>query len=78
MREQIEALKALAQKHPVCIPVRAAANFMGASEDGLRASMDQGICPFGYGWQLGEKRAYKIPTLAFVAWMTKGAIPLHF
>lgn len=75
---RIQELKVLVQKHPVSIPVREVAKFLGASEAGLRASMDQSRCPFGFSWQLGERAAYKIPTIAFVTWLTKGAVPLDF
>ena len=75
---QIEALKALCQKYPICIPVREAAKFLGVSEEGLRRSCDMGRCPFGFSWSLGERSGYKIPTMAFVAWLTKGTIPLDF
>ncbi len=72
----IEELKKLITQHPVYIPVRAAAKFLGVAEDGLRTSMDQSRCPFGFSWRQGDRSGYKIPTMAFVTWLTKGAIPL--
>ena len=78
MYNNIEGLKELVKKHPVSIPVRAVAQYLGVAEHGLRAAMDQNRCPFGFGWKLGERAAYKIPTVAFVTWLTKGAIPLDF
>ena len=75
---RIDELKELCQEYPVCIPVRVAAKFLGMAEDCLRASIEQGRCPFGLGWQLGTQRmGFKIPTMAFVAWLTKGCMPLE-
>lgn len=73
---RIEELKELCKKHPIYIPVRAVASFLHMTEDGLRASMDQNRCPFGFSWTLGERSGYKIPTMTFIAWVTKGVIPL--
>lgn len=75
---RLEELKELCQKYPIYIPVRAVAKFLGMSEDGLRASIDQRRCEFGLSWSLGERSGYKIPTMTFVAWLTKGTIPLDF
>lgn len=72
----IEGLKELCNRYPVYIPVRAAAKFLQVKEDGLRASMDQNRCPFGFSWKLGTRSAYKISTIAFVAWLTKGTVTL--
>ncbi len=72
----INELKALINQHPVYIPIREVAKFLGASETGLRASIDQGRCPFGFSWTLGSRSGYKVPTLAFVSWITKGTIQL--
>lgn len=73
----IDELRDICQKHPIYIPVRVAAKFLSVSEDGLRASMDQSRCPFGFSWKLGERSGYKISTMAFAAWLTKGTIPLE-
>lgn len=67
-----EELKTLVTKHPLYIPVHEAAAFLHMAGDSLRASIDQGRCPFGFSWCLGERNGYKIPTLTFVAWITKG------
>lgn len=75
---RLEELKALCEEYPVCIPVRAAAKFLGVAEDCLRASIDQGRAPFGFSWCLGERKGYKISTLAFASWHTKGCMPLDF
>lgn len=75
---RIEELKALCEKHPVCIPIREAAKFLGVSEDGIRAACLQGRCPFGFAWvSAGANRAgFKIPTMAFICWLTKGAVAM--
>ena len=31
---------------------------------------------FGISWKLGDRAAYKIPTITFVAWLTKGVYAL--
>lgn len=75
---RIDELKELCREYPVCIPVRAAAKFIGIAEDCLRAAMDQNRCPFGFSWRLGERSGYKIPMMAFAFWLTKGCVPLDF
>ena len=67
-----EELYELITKYPLYIPVEAAASFLHMKGAGLRASIDQGRCPFGFSWSLGERSGYKIPTHTFVAWFTKG------
>ena len=74
---RLEELKALCEAHPIYIPVREAAKYLGVAEDCLRASMDQNRCPFGFSWRLGERGGYKIPTIAFASWLAKG-ISLDF
>lgn len=73
---RIEELKALCEKHPICIPIREAAKFLGVSEAGIRAACLQGRCPFGFAWTSvgAERSGYKIPTMAFICWLTKGAV----
>lgn len=75
---RIDELKELCREYPVCIPVRVAAGFIGVAETCLRAAMDQNRCPFGFTWRLGERGGYKIPTIAFASWLTKGCMPLDF
>ena len=72
----IEKLKELCEKYPIYIPIRAASSFLRVSEAGLRASIDQGRCKFGFSWKLGERSGYKIPTMTFAAWLTNNPIPL--
>lgn len=74
---RLEELKALCEAHPIYIPVREAAKYLGVAEDCLRAAMDQNRCPFGFSWRLGERGGYKIPSVAFATWLAKG-IPLDF
>lgn len=71
-----ENIKALCEAHPYYIPINVAAEFLHMKASGLRASIDQGRCPFGFSWTLGERSGYKIPTATFVAWYTKGVIPV--
>lgn len=67
-----EQLNALIQSNPFYIPVSEAAAFLHMGTDALRASMEQNRCPFGFSWKLGDRNGYKIPTIAFVSWLTKG------
>lgn len=73
---QLAALRELADQYPLYIPVSAAADYLHIKEAGLRAAIEQGTCPFGISWRLGDRAAYKIPTITFIAWMTKGAYAL--
>ena len=66
----------IAQKHPFYIPVDVAADLLHIKPANLRASIDQNRCPFGFGWTLGERSGYKIPTIAFVSWLTKGTLSI--
>ena len=50
-----EQLKCLCRKHPIYIPVDVAAEFLHVKPAGLRASIEQGRCPFGFSWSLGER-----------------------
>lgn len=71
-----QKLEDLCIKHPYFIPVDAVAEFLHVKPEGLRASIDQGRCPFGFSWTLGSRSGYKIPTITFCAWLTKGTIQL--
>ncbi len=66
------ALSNLVSANPIYIPVSDVAGFLHVSPAALRASIDQGRCPFGFSWTLGTRSGYKIPTITFVAWLTKG------
>ena len=69
---QMAELSSLIEAYPIYIPVRAAADFLHMKETGLRASIEQGACPFGICWRAGDRMAYKIPTVTFCAWYGKG------
>lgn len=71
-----DELSTIIQRHPVYIPVSEAAAFLHMGPDALRASMEQNRCPFGFSWKLGDRKGYKIPTIAFVSWLTKGTFEL--
>lgn len=70
-----EKFKKLCEENPIYIPVDTLAEFLHIKPAGLRASIDQGRCPFGFSWSLGTRSGYKIPTATFAAWYTKG-VPL--
>lgn len=72
--QNLDAVSQIIERYPVCIPVSAAAEFLHTKPEALRAAMEQKRCPFGFSWQLGERAAYKIPTLTFVCWLTKGTL----
>lgn len=74
--DRLTALSELADRYPLYVPVSAVAEFLHVKETGLRASIEQGTCPFGISWKLGDRAAYKIPTITFIAWLTKGAYTL--
>lgn len=71
-----EKLEKLCKDHPLYIPVDVLAEFLHVKPAGLRASIDQGKCPFGFSWTLGSRSGYKVPTTTFVAWYTKNLLPL--
>lgn len=73
---QLTALRESADQYPLYIPISAAADYLHIKEAGLRAAIEQGTCPFGICWRLGDRAAYKIPIITFVAWLTKGAYAL--
>lgn len=74
----MEELTKIIEQYPVCVPVPVAAAFVGVSPQCLRASIEQNRCPFGFSWKLGDRSGYKIPTLAFAAWLSKGTLALAF
>lgn len=69
---QFDELFEVVNKYPIYIPVAEVAAFLHMGPDALRASMEQNRCPFGFSWKLGDRNGYKIPTIAFVSWLTKG------
>lgn len=72
----MEELVKIIEQYPVCVPVSVAAAYVGVSPQCLRASIEQNRCPFGFSWKLGDRSGYKIPTLAFVSWISKGTLSL--
>lgn len=71
LTDSMAALSQLVEQYPMYIPVLAAAELLHIKPEGLRASIEQGRCPFGFCWSLGDRMAYKVPTLTFVRWFTK-------
>lgn len=63
-------LEQLVTEHPRWIPITSAAEFLHIKPEALRASIEQNRCPFGFCWRLGDRMAYKLPTVTFVAWYT--------
>lgn len=72
----MEELKRIIEEYPICVPVPVAAAYVGVSPQCLRASIEQNRCPFGFSWKLGDRSGYKIPTIAFVSWLSKGTLAL--
>lgn len=74
IKANLSDLSRLVEEYPLYIPVLAAAELLHITPGGLRASIEQGRCPFGFAWQLGDRMAYKIPTVTFAVWLTSGRI----
>ncbi len=66
----------LYQDHPKKLPTRVVADLLGMNEEGLKAHIQSGKCPFAIGYQLskGGNRVSVIPTFTFLMWYTQGAI----
>ena len=73
LKARMDAVSDLIERYPLYIPVIAAAEFLHVGAEALRASIEQGKCPFGFCWRLGDRMAYKLPTLTFVCWVTCSA-----
>lgn len=73
--EKLEELDALVTDHPLEIPVKECAKFLGMSQDSLRRAIEVGNCPFALGWQQAGKanRGFQIPTAPFYLWYTQCA-----
>ena len=74
IENRLSELDELVKKYPIYIPADEVAAFLHMKGNALRASMEQGRCPFGIAWKLGERMAYKIPTVTFYVWFTKAAL----
>lgn len=71
----LDEISQLTEEYPVYIPLARAASVLHIRPECLRASIEQGHCPFGFCWKLGDSRmAYKIPTITFVQWITQGGV----
>ena len=73
IEENLSALDNLVQRNPLYISVKDAADFLHIKPEGLRNSIERGLCPFALCWKLGESKAYKIPTVPFYLWYTQSA-----
>ena len=51
-------LIALCEEHPIYIPVRVAAKYLGISEESLRNCIEMGRCPFGISWRSNDRSGY--------------------
>ena len=73
---KMEELNRLVDENPNFIPLPKCATFLSMDEDGLRRAIENRQCEFGLAWQRpnAANRAFKIPTLTFVAWYTKGVM----
>lgn len=74
LESRLDELEQLVEHYPLYIPVLAAAELLHIKPEALRASIEQGRCPFGFCWTLGGRMAYKLPTITFVNWFTKGTL----
>lgn len=70
--DSVSQLSQAVEQYPLYLPVLVVAGLLHLKPEALRASIDQGRCPFGFCWQLGGRTAYKIPTLTFARWFTNG------
>jgi hypothetical protein len=75
LENQMNALSRFIETNP--IPVTVAVEFLHVKADGIRASMGQERCPFGFSWKIGDKSGFKIPTLAFYNWIMGSAAVLQ-
>lgn len=74
LESRLSELEHLVEQYPLYIPVLAAAELLHLKPEALRASIEQGRCPFGFCWKLGDRMAYKVPTVTFVNWFAKGTL----
>ena len=56
--DSLEELDKLVEAYPRCIPLAAAAEFLGIAPETLRTSISQGKCSFGIGWTSDKSRGY--------------------
>lgn len=72
--DDLLGLNHLAEQYPKAIPLPAVAQFMGVTDEGLRAYIDNNPNAFGISWKRvgAVNRAYKIPTVRFYSWYRNG------
>lgn len=70
IKKQLEELEKIVQEHPLKIPLRVAAEFLGMNEEGLKMALMRGNAPFGFAYQKsdGGYRVPVIPTTTFYLW----------
>ena len=69
LRGSLDEVSKMVVAYPSYIPVVEAARMLHIKPSALRASIEQGRCPFGFCWKLGDRMAYKVPTLALCSWL---------
>ena len=74
MLEQRFKLQEMLRRYPVYHPLSVVAKFLNMKPEGLRACIKQGRCPFGLGYEVDDKSAFKIPTETFYLWYTHAVI----
>lgn len=72
IKERLGLLSQIVKEHPVKIPLRVAAEFLGMNEEALKSALMRGNAPFGFAYQLkdGGYRVPIIPTTLFYLWFT--------
>ena len=51
---RMDEVSHLVERYPLYLPVIVAAEALHMKPEALRASIEQGRCPFGFCWKLGE------------------------
>lgn len=69
LADNLAAVSRLVETYPLYVPVLEVAELLHIKPAALRASIEQGRCPFGICWKLGDRFGYKIPTTALCAWL---------
>ena len=69
---QLGKLENIVKEHPIKLPLRVVADFLGMNEEGLKAALMRGNTPFGFAYQKsdGAYRVMVIPTVTFYLWYT--------
>lgn len=55
LHQNMADLSNLVETYPCYIPILAAAELLHIKPEALRASVEQGRCPFGFCWKLGDR-----------------------